>query len=193
MKILVAEDDRISRLVLTTKLKKMGHEVLDREDGVLAWDTFLADQPQLVITDWMMPNLDGLELCRKIRHHHQEKYAYIIMLTALTGKKNFLKGMDAGADDFLNKPVDMEELAACLRVAERMLALQSEVKQLQGLLPICAYCKKIRDESNAWQPIEGYIRMRSEATFSHGYCPECYEKIVKPQFDGAMHNSDHTR
>lgn len=188
MKILVAEDDKVSRFVLTTKLKKMGHEVIATEDGATAWESFRSEHPLLVITDWMMPNVDGLELCRRIRSYEQEKYAYVMMLTALTGKKNYLEGMEAGADDFLNKPIDMEELTARLRVAQRMLALQKEVKHLQGFLSICAHCKKIRDEDNTWQPMEGYVSKRSEATFSHGFCPDCYEKIVKPQFDAAMGN-----
>ncbi len=183
MKVLVAEDDAVSRLVLVTKLKKLGHEVIATQDGEAAWLAFTLQQPQLVITDWMMPKLDGLELCRKIRHHEQKKYAYIIMLTALFGKKNLLEGMNAGADDFLNKPLDMDELTAHLRVAERILALQHEVKQLEGLLPICAYCKKIRDEDNEWEAIEGYISKRTDATFSHGYCPTCYKQHVEPQLE----------
>jgi len=128
---------------------------------------FLAERPQLIITDWMMPKVDGLDLCRMIRSHVQEKYAYVIFLTALTGKKYYYEGMEAGADDFLNKPVDMDELTARLRVAERILSLHTEVAQLEGLLPICSYCKKIRDEKDTWQPIEGYISTRTEATFSH--------------------------
>ncbi len=189
MKILIAEDDGVSRLVLTTKLKRLGHEVIATEDGAEAWSSFLVERPQLVVTDWMMPNVDGVELCRRIRSYEQEKYCYVMMLTALTGKQNYLEVMDAGADDFLNKPLDMQELAARLRVAERMLALQKEVKQLQGLLPICSYCKKIRDENNTWQPMEGYIAHRTDAKFSHGFCPECYEAIVKPQFDEAMNKN----
>ncbi len=180
MNVLIAEDDSVSRLILLTKLRKMGHEVIATEDGEAAWNSFLVERPQLIITDWMMPKIDGLDLCRMIRSHDQEKYAYVIFLTALAGKKNYYEGMEAGADDFLNKPVDMEDLTARLRVAERILTLHTEVKQLEGLLPICSYCKKIRDDQNMWQPIEGYISKRTEATFSHGYCPSCIEKYVKP-------------
>jgi DNA-binding response OmpR family regulator len=183
MKVLIAEDDRVSRLVLLTKLKKMGHEVIATEDGEAAWDSFVMERPQLIITDWMMPKVDGLELCRRIRSHGREKYAYIIFLTALAGKKYYQEGMEAGADDFLNKPVDMDELAARLVVAGRILALHTEVNQLEGLLPICAYCKNIRDDQNTWQPIEGFISKRTEATFSHGYCPDCIEKYVKPDIE----------
>ena len=183
MKILIAEDDAVSRLVLLTKLKNMGHTVTATEDGEAAWDSFLLERPQLIVTDWMMPKVDGLDLCRMIRAHVREKYAYIIFLTALAGKKNYIEGMEAGADDFLNKPVDMDELTARLRVAERILAMRTEMKQLEGLLPICSYCKKIRDDKNTWQPIEGYIKNRSEATFSHGCCPTCIEKYVKPEME----------
>ena len=183
MKILIAEDDGVSRLILLTKLKNLGHTVIAREDGESAWNSFLVERPQLIITDWMMPKVDGLDLCRMIRSHVREKYAYIMFLTALTGKKNYHEGMEAGADDFLNKPVDMDELTARLRVAERILAMHSEMKQLEGLLPICSYCKQIRDDQNTWQPIEGYLSKRTEATFSHGCCPTCLEKIVKPELE----------
>ena len=89
--------------------------------------------------------------------------------------------MTAGADDFLSKPYDHEMLAARLKVAERILSLQNEVKQLQGLLPTCQYCKKIRDASNRWTQMEVYISENSTADFSHGVCPECVEIHVKPQ------------
>ena len=183
MRVLIAEDDDTSRLLLMAKLERLGHTIIAAQDGAEGWQTFVQEQPQLVITDWMMPELDGLELCRRIRAHHQEKYAYVIMLTALAGKERYLEGMDAGADDFLTKPVDMDELTARLRAAERILALHTEVKQLEGLLPICAYCKNIRDKDDSWQPIEGYISKRTEASFSHGYCPNCYELYIKPQLE----------
>jgi DNA-binding response OmpR family regulator len=131
----------------------------------------------------MMPNLDGLELCRRIRARMEEKYVYIIMLTAREGKKAYIEGIEAGADDFLHKPVDMDELAARLLVAARILSLHTEVRQLEGLLPICSYCKNIRDDNNSWMPIEGYISRRTEATFSHGACPSCIKKYVTPQLE----------
>jgi DNA-binding response OmpR family regulator len=183
MKILVAEDDNVSRLVLVTKLKKLGHHVIATENGAEAWGTFLNDTVNVVITDWMMPRVDGLELCRRVRDTARDQYVYVIMLTALAGKKNYLEGMNAGADDFLTKPVDTDELSARLRVAERIITLQKEVKQLEGLLPICAYCKSIRDEKNEWHQLEHYISDRTDAQFSHGYCPSCIEKHVRPQLD----------
>jgi sigma-B regulation protein RsbU (phosphoserine phosphatase) len=183
MTILVAEDDKVSRLVLVTKLKKLGHEVIATDNGRSAWEAFTEAQPQMIITDWMMPEMDGLELCRLVRATERDAYVYIMLLTALIGKKNYLEGMAAGADDFLNKPVDMDELVARLRVAERILGMHKEIRQLEGLLPICAYCKKIRDDEDRWHPVESYISTRTDVSFSHGYCPECMEKYVKPQLE----------
>jgi DNA-binding response OmpR family regulator len=87
--------------------------------------------------------------------------------------------MEAGADDFITKPFDSEQLAARIRVAERILKLQSEVKQLAGLMPICSYCKKIRNDKNYWQQVEEYVGQRTDAKFTHSFCPECYEKAIK--------------
>jgi phosphoserine phosphatase RsbU/P len=183
MRILVAEDDKVSRLVLTTGLKRLGHEVIDVGDGQEAWARYEQESLRMVITDWMMPNMDGLELCRLIRSSQRPKYTYLIMLTALGGKENYLEGMKAGADDFITKPFDIDQLNSRLRVAERVLLLQDEVKQLEGLLPICSYCKKIRSDDDSWQAIEIYISKQTDAEFSHGVCPECLEVHVKPQLD----------
>lgn len=127
MRILVAEDDRVMRLVLETRLRKMGHTVVVAEDGESAWEIYRDTSPNLVITDWMMPRLTGPELCMRIRNNQSGHYTFVILLTALAERFNYVEGMKAGADDFLTKPVDMEELNARLRVAERILALQTEV------------------------------------------------------------------
>ena len=146
MRILIAEDDTVSRLLLDTTLKKLGHDVIATENGRDAWGVFQQEHIPIIISDWMMPDIDGLKLCRMVRAENRTKYTYFILLTALGGKGSYLTGMDAGADDFITKPFDKDQLTARLRVAERILQLQSEVKQLEGLLPICMYCKKIRDE-----------------------------------------------
>ncbi len=89
--------------------------------------------------------------------------------------------MDAGADDFITKPIDLDELRARLKAAERILGLRTHVQHLEGLVPICAYCKRIRDAADKWEAIERYVEERSEAQFSHGSCPDCYKKHVRPQ------------
>lgn len=183
MKILIAEDDRVSRIVLSELLTKSGHEVSAVENGQLAWDQYSSQPVPMLISDWMMPVMDGLQLCRRIRAEKRASYTYIILLTALSGKANYLEGMEAGADDFIVKPFDADELQARLRAAERILDLQHEVRQLRGLLPICSYCKKIRDDRNIWTQLEQYVSERSEALFSHSLCPDCFDREMKPQLD----------
>ncbi len=178
MKVLIAEDDPASSLILRTTLRKLGHEVLAAENGMEALAHYQTENIHLIISDWMMPEMDGLELCRRVRSEQRVKYTYFILLTALTGKEHFLEGMEAGADDFLNKPFDRETLQARLRVAERILSLQAEVKALEGLLPVCSYCKRIRDDARTeWVPMEQYINERTDASFSHGICPDCRQQV----------------
>ncbi|MBI4473946.1 MAG: response regulator [Acidobacteria bacterium] len=124
MKILIAEDDRDSRELLSWLLQKLGYQVIAAENGREAWEAYRKGRFRLVISDLLMPDIDGLELVRRIRAAKQQKYTYIILLTALIGKKDFLEGMEAGADDFITKPFDPDELKARLRVAERIIALQ---------------------------------------------------------------------
>ncbi len=128
MKILIAEDNLTSRLVLSATLKKFGHEVTATSDGQQAWDALEKEHFSLLISDWMMPEVDGLELCRRIRAKNSQGYTYIILLTALSGKTSYLDGMDAGADDFITKPFDEDQLVARLRVAERILGLHEKLQ-----------------------------------------------------------------
>jgi len=178
MNILVVEDDKLSNLVLCKKLEKLGHTVLSAENGRDGWYTYLRENPRIVITDWMMPVIDGLELCRMIRADRRLRYVYIIMLTARGGRDNFLEGMNAGADDFLTKPVDIDSLQGRLRVAERVVNLQTVASELEGLLPICIYCKKIRDEHDVWQPVEQYVVQRTETSFTNAVCPDCGKRVT---------------
>lgn len=173
MKVLIAEDDSVSSFVLATRIRKMGHDVLTAENGREAWELFQREHPRLVITDWMMPEVNGLELCRKIRGEEQTAYTYVVLLTALSGRERFLEGMDAGADDFVTKPLDADGLQARLRVAERVINLQHTISQLEGLLPICSYCKKVRDGDDHWHPLERYVGQKTETSFTQAYCPDC--------------------
>lgn len=173
MKVLIAEDDTVSSYVLAARVRKMGHEVLTAADGNCAWATYQREHPRLVITDWMMPEMDGLELCRRIRSVEHRAYTYIVLLTALSGREKYFEGMDAGADDFVTKPLETDGLQARLRVAERVVNLQQDVNRLEGLLPICAYCKKIRDGADVWHPLESYMGEKTETAFKHTLCPEC--------------------
>jgi DNA-binding response OmpR family regulator len=183
MNILVAEDDEASRAILVAQLRKLDHVVIGAADGEDAWMVFEENPPDVVITDWRMPRADGLELCRRIRRSANTKYTYVIILTSLDRKVGFLEGMNAGADDFVNKPCDAVELSVRLRVATRILALQATVHQLEGLLPICPQCRRIRIPSGEWQAVEAYIARTTEAQFSHGICPTCFETKMKPEIE----------
>ena len=129
----------------------------------------------------MMPGTDGLELCRRVRARKTD-YVYFILLTNLAANaENQQAAVEAGVDDFLSKPVDPQELWMRLRVAERILQFTTEVRQLESFLPICGYCKKIRDDSNYWQQVESYFKQKQGTQFSHSVCPDCMEKVVRPQ------------
>lgn len=182
-RILFAEDDAVTRLVVTAQLQKLGYETLVARDGAEALDIYRREKPPIVITDWMMPNMDGTDLCREIRKSAEVRYTYVIILTALDRKAGYVEGMKAGADDFVSKPCSMEELNVRLRVAERTLALQAEARQLEDLLPICPQCHRIMTEEGQWQQVESYIMRRTDAHFSHGICPACFEKHIRPQLD----------
>ncbi len=196
MRILIAEDDPTSRKVLETLLIKWGYDVVITCDGKAAWQVLQGkDSPKLAILDWMMPGMEGVEVCRKARNSDSTKTTYIILITAKGSKEDIVEGLQAGADDYLTKPINSKELQARLQVGIRILELQktvadrvteleealSHIKTLQGLLPICSYCKKIRNDQNYWEQMEGYITKHSEAVFSHSICPECYEKYAKSQ------------
>ncbi len=180
MKILIAEDDPVSAKILQFTLENAGHEVDVASDGGIAWQKFDKSPFRVIVSDWMMPQIDGLELCKKIRSRPRTDYTYFILLTAIhTGRDNLRKAMDAGVDDFLTKPLDREGIMMRLRVAERIVEFTTQIKQLKDLIPICMYCKKIRNDDNYWQGVESYIAQQTGSNFSHGICPECFEKHVK--------------
>ncbi|SIN84373.1 response regulator receiver modulated diguanylate cyclase [Singulisphaera sp. GP187] len=129
MKILVADDESTPALFLRRTLERLGHEVVVASNGLEAWERLQADAFRLVITDWMMPGLDGLDLCRRIRGRGDSSYIYIILLTAREGLQDRLAGLTAGADDFLSKPMDPAELAARVGIAGRIVAMQEELER----------------------------------------------------------------
>ena len=185
MNILVAEDDNVSRRILHRNLTRLGHTVSEAGNGVEAWSILQRDPIRIVVSDWMMPEMSGLDLCRRVRERADTNYTYFILLTAREGDENRREAMAAGVDDFLAKPLDRDELEIRLRVAERIIGFATQVRQLKELLPICMYCKKIRDDQDYWKVIEEYIHQYTGADFSHGICPDCYEKISVPQIEAA--------
>lgn len=196
MKVLLAEDEAVSRLAVEAALVEWGFEVSGFAEGLSAWESLQRpDGPRLALLDWQMPGLDGPEICRRVRSKSGLESAYLILLTARDSRADVIAGLAAGADDYVAKPFDREELRLRLRAGQRILQLQqnlgervkeleealARVKQLQGILPICSYCKKIRTDRNYWEQVEGYLATQIDVRFSHGICPDCFDTRVKPE------------
>jgi DNA-binding response OmpR family regulator len=194
--ILVADDDPLYRKLLEAALRSWGYEVHLAADGDQAWEVIARTSASLLaILDWSMPGTDGLELARRMRELPASRFVYVMLLTARSSREDVIRGLKAGADDYITKPCHNDELYARIQVGVRMLRLQqnladrvrdleralTKVTQLQGLLPMCCYCKCIRKDENYWEQVEHYIASHSELQFSHGICPSCYTKVVEPQ------------
>ena len=193
--VLIVEDEKMARLNLARNLRSKGYTIIEAADGVEAFEIMLNRHIGLVITDWMMPRMNGLELCKKLRRLQFDSYVYIIFITGREEKKDTVAALEAGADDYLIKPFNVEELHARIRTAERVLALEQElrgknrvlnqivteqeralytIRRLKELIPICMYCKKIRNDDDYWQQLEVYFHEQAEVDFSHGICPGCF-------------------
>ena len=180
----IVEDDPSTRRLLENLTSLLGYETAGYDNGDEAWDAFAVESPQIVISDWKMPGKDGLELCRRLRQMRAENYTYFILVTAQRrSRANLELALDAGVDDFLKKPIGSDEIWNRLRVAERILGFNRQVKTLESLIPICSYCKKVRNEADLWEQIEQYVNQRTGADFTHSICPPCIEKHVRPQMD----------
>lgn len=175
MRILVAEDDTTSRTLLVKLLESLGHHAVAFSNGVDAFDAFRREPYPIVVTDWMMPKMDGLELTRRIRGMRTQGYTWIIMLTARDFGSNYVNAMREGVDDFITKPLDAEFLQVRLAVAERVCTITKQAEAIAEYIPICMHCKSVRNtRSDAWQRLELYFHEESGVDFSHVYCPDCY-------------------
>jgi phosphoserine phosphatase RsbU/P len=196
MIVLVADDLDVNRKLLRTLLAAESYEVVEASDGTDAFAILqAATGPMVGLIDWEMPKMEGIEVCRKARALQGTPPLYLILLTVRDSKQDIVAGLQGGANDYITKPFDKTELLARVGIGKQMVQLQQtltervaelgeallSVKQLGGLLPICSYCKKIRDDQNYWQQVESYVGKHSEAKFSHSICPQCYEDIIKPQ------------
>ena len=207
MRVLVAEDDRVTGEILARTLERWGYEASVVRDGRDAWEHLRGEvAPTLAILDWMMPLMDGPDICRRVRAELPLANMYLLLVTARETRGDIVAGLNAGADDYIVKPFDPEELRARVAVGIRVLTLQqklaervaeletalSNVKQLRGLLPICSYCKRIRGDDQYWQQVEGYISEHSDAQFSHGICPSCFATI-SAELDDVIENDPRRR
>jgi DNA-binding response OmpR family regulator len=194
MAILIADDELIARSMLEETLTDWGHEVVAVADGQAAWEYLQsAPAPILAILDWMMPGRDGIEVCARVRALSNAPPHYLILLTGLKDRASVIAGLRSGANDFVCKPFDPEELRARVDVGLMVLGLQerlgervrelekalAHVKRLQGILPICSYCKKVRNDQNYWQEVDRYLSDQTNVLFSHGICPECLPGVME--------------
>jgi sigma-B regulation protein RsbU (phosphoserine phosphatase) len=192
MHVLIAEDDRVTGEILARTVERWHYSTTLVTNGADAWSRLSgATEATLAILDWMMPGMDGPDVCRRVRQELPLANMYLLLVTARESRRDVVAGLDAGADDYIIKPFDPDELRARVAVGARVLGLQqklaervdelqtalSNVKQLRGLLPICSYCKRIRGDDQYWQQVEGYVAQHSDAQFSHGICPDCFDKV----------------
>lgn len=191
MKILIAEDEYTTRLTVQVILEKWDYRVDSVEDGTQAWEILKKnDAPQIAILDWEMPGIDGLELCHKVKTLDRETPIYVILLTARDDQNDILQGFDAGADDYITKPFDENELRARVRVAERLVNIQEElsisnselrsvlnhVETLQANLPVCTKCLKIQNYDSSWQDLNHYAEGLEDPRFHYTICSHCIDK-----------------
>jgi phosphoserine phosphatase RsbU/P len=196
MKVLLAEDNVVTRKMLEMHLAKWGYDVLAAVDGNKAWEYLQEpDAPHLLLLDWMMPGMSGIEICRKVRLTESGHLKHIILLTSRSEKEDLVEGFEAGANDYITKNFDHDELKARVQVGARVVELQkalanrikeleaamSQIKTLQGILPICINCHKIRDDREVWQRLEEYITENTGLIMSHGLCPDC-AKMLYPDY-----------
>ena len=191
VKVLVADDDAIARRFLESALARSGYDVLAVSGGGEAWRVLSEpDAPPVAVLDWMMPELTGVEVCEKVRAARLPMTPYLIVLTSRGETGDIVRALRGGADDHITKPFEVEELRARVSVGVRIATLQRQlaervhaleealahVQQLQGLIPICAWCRQVRNDGNFWEQVDSYLAKRSRLQFTHAICPACRAK-----------------
>ena len=206
VRVLTADDDPSTRRTWGAFVHGSGWTPIEAAGGEDALAILTgADAPRVALVDWLMPDVTGIEVCRRVRAADLAFQPYLILVTVRSATGDIVDGLDAGADDYMIKPVDAAELRARVRVGLRTLGLQERlaahvtelegalrhVQQLQSLLPICSYCRRIRDDGDYWQNLEEYVSRHTDVRFSHGCCPQCYEAYVRPELEACERRSVH--
>jgi sigma-B regulation protein RsbU (phosphoserine phosphatase) len=181
MKVLIVEDTLSDRLLLERELKKLGYTYASAPSAEAAMEILDSEPINVVVSDWKLLGLDGLDLCRSIRSSSPH-YVYFILLTSVDDSDaNNQAAREAGVDDFIVKSDSHRELSMRLHVAGRILGFMHQVQQLEAFLPVCSYCKKVRDDKDYWQNIESYLKTHAGLRTTHTICPECYADVVRPE------------
>jgi DNA-binding response OmpR family regulator len=180
MKVLVVDDDPVLRAVVGAGLKALKHDVTACDGGAKAWEALKQAHFPVVITDWNMPDMNGIQLTQALRATPRESYTYVIMLTGKGTREDYLTGVRSGVDAFLVKPLDGAMLEAQVTIAARIVGLQDHAKRLESIMTVCSYCKKVRDEKG-WVDMEQYIKSEFKTLPSHTFCPTCFHEKVEPE------------
>ncbi|MDP2874745.1 MAG: response regulator [Holophaga sp.] len=184
--LILAVDDTPENLKLLAEiLETYEYDAAFAMDGLEALTFVQQEKPELILLDVLMPGMDGFEVCRRLKADPTTAAIPVIFLTAKTETEDIVKGFEVGAVDYVTKPFKIAELIARVRTHVELFRARVEIRTLRGMLPTCAHCKKIRDDQGKWQPIEVYISDRTEAEFSHGYCPTC-QAVYFPDFTNAQ-------
>lgn len=193
MEILIADDDPVTRRLVETLLTRDGYHVTAVESGEAALARLeAADAPPVALLDWMMPGLSGIDVCRRLRAVRPEIPPYVILVTARTRPTEITEGYAAGVNDYVTKPFHREELLVRVRAGAQLVALErrltskvaelqealAQVTQLESLIPICSYCRKVRQDTGYWESVERYLEAVSGARFTHGICPACEARLM---------------
>jgi DNA-binding response OmpR family regulator len=197
-RILVTDDDPENLLLVTSVLQKAGYEVFESETGRGCLDTARACHPALVLLDVILPDISGIEVCRQIKSSPDLEGTFVILTSGILVSSEWqADGLNTGADGYITKPISNKELVARVQAMERiknaedalrakekeqqeliskLQATALEIKTLKGLIPICASCKKIRDDDGFWDQLEIYFSKHTDTLFTHGLCPDCADK-----------------
>ena len=187
---LLVVDDMPETLTLMSGLLKDDYKVKIANDGEKALKIAASDSPpNLILLDIMMPGMDGYEVCRRLKENEGTKDIPVIFITSKSDTEGEAKGFDLGAVDYITKPFVHQIVLARVRThlqlkhkTDLLEQALKEIKTLRGIVPICANCKKIRDDQGYWSQVEVYVQNHTEAKFSHGICPGCAKKLY-PEFD----------
>ena len=186
--ILLVDDNPENLKLLGVILEQQGYVTAFAINGKEALHFITVETPDLILLDIMMPGEDGYTVCRKLREFRATSMVPIIFLTARTETVDIVKGFDSGGVDYVTKPFNGAELLARVRTHLELKRAREEIKTLRGLLPTCAWCRRIRNENGEWESIEKYVQEHTEADFSHGMCPDCLAEKF-PAIAERMHDT----
>lgn len=190
--ILVVDDQPANLKVLMQVLQDADFHILIANSGKRALQLVSRQLPDIILLDVMMSGIDGFETCRRLKQNPETAAIPVIFMTALNNLDDELNGFDAGGVDYITKPFHQQKVLARLKAQltirrqqqiileknEQLNRALAEIKQLSGILPICCKCKKVREDNGYWKQVERYISEHSDAEFTHGFCPECYEEEI---------------